>query len=47
MFDADEHFRDGATLEDMAKLKPVFAKENGRSPPATLRASTTPPLRSC
>lgn len=29
MFDADEHFRDGATLEDMAKLKPVFAKENG------------------
>ncbi len=29
MFDTDEHFRDGATLEDMAKLKPVFAKENG------------------
>lgn len=29
VFDADEHFRDGATLEDMAKLKPVFAKENG------------------
>ena len=29
MFDVDEHFRDGATLEDMAKLKPVFAKENG------------------
>ena len=29
MFDADEHFRDGVTLEDMAKLKPVFAKENG------------------
>ena len=29
MFDADEHFRDGATMEDMAKLKPVFAKENG------------------
>ena len=29
MFDADEHFRDGATLEDMAKLKPVFAKEKG------------------
>jgi acetyl-CoA C-acetyltransferase len=28
-FDTDEHFRDGATLEDMAKLKPVFAKENG------------------
>ncbi|NMM75248.1 acetyl-CoA acetyltransferase [Acidovorax sp. SRB_14] len=25
----DEHFRPGATLEDMAKLKPVFAKENG------------------
>ena len=29
IFDADEHFRDGATLEDMAKLKPVFAKQNG------------------
>lgn len=29
MFDTDEHFRDGVTLEDMAKLKPVFAKENG------------------
>ena len=28
-FDTDEHFRDNATLEDMAKLKPVFAKENG------------------
>ena len=25
----DEHFRPGATMEDMAKLKPVFAKENG------------------
>lgn len=25
----DEHFRAGATLEDMAKLKPVFVKENG------------------
>jgi len=29
LFDTDEHFRDGATLEDMTKLKPVFAKENG------------------
>ncbi len=29
MFDTDEHFRDGVTLEDMAKLKPVFARENG------------------
>jgi acetyl-CoA C-acetyltransferase len=29
MFDTDEHFRDGATLDDMAKLKPVFAKDNG------------------
>ena len=28
-FDTDEHFRAGATLEDMAKLKPVFAKEAG------------------
>jgi acetyl-CoA C-acetyltransferase len=28
-FDTDEHFRTGATLEDMAKLKPVFAKEAG------------------
>jgi acetyl-CoA C-acetyltransferase len=29
VFEADEHFRDGVTLEDMAKLKPVFVKENG------------------
>lgn len=29
MFDTDEHFRDGVSIEDMAKLKPVFAKENG------------------
>jgi acetyl-CoA C-acetyltransferase len=29
VFDTDEHFRADATLEDMAKLKPVFAKENG------------------
>jgi acetyl-CoA C-acetyltransferase len=29
VFDTDEHFRDGATMDDMAKLKPVFAKENG------------------
>jgi acetyl-CoA C-acetyltransferase len=28
-FDRDEHFRVGATLADMAKLKPVFAKEAG------------------
>ena len=25
----DEHFRPNATMDDMAKLKPVFAKENG------------------
>ena len=25
----DEHFRAGANMEDFAKLKPVFAKENG------------------
>lgn len=29
VFGTDEHFRDGVTIEDMAKLKPVFAKENG------------------
>ncbi|WP_374669943.1 beta-ketothiolase BktB [Ramlibacter sp.] len=29
VFDTDEHFRPGATMEDMAKLKPVFIKENG------------------
>src|SRR5258706_3455370 len=29
VFVADEHFRADATLADMAKLKPVFAKENG------------------
>ena len=28
-YDTDEHFRTNATLEDMAKLKPVFIKENG------------------
>ncbi|MDO8275499.1 MAG: acetyl-CoA C-acyltransferase family protein [Serpentinimonas sp.] len=28
-FDTDEHFRPGCTLADMAKLKPVFQKENG------------------
>jgi len=28
-FDTDEHFRANATLDDMAKLKPVFVKENG------------------
>ena len=28
-FDKDEHFRTGATLADMEKLKPVFVKENG------------------
>jgi len=29
VFDTDEHFREGTSLDDMAKLKPVFAKENG------------------
>jgi acetyl-CoA C-acetyltransferase len=29
VFDTDEHFRAEATVEDMAKLKPVFQKENG------------------
>jgi acetyl-CoA C-acetyltransferase len=29
MFDTDEHFREGTSMDDMAKLKPVFAKENG------------------
>ena len=28
-YTTDEHFRAGATLADFAKLKPVFAKENG------------------
>ncbi len=28
-FDTDEHFRTGCTVADMAKLKPVFLKENG------------------
>ncbi|MFP5325794.1 MAG: acetyl-CoA C-acyltransferase, partial [Gammaproteobacteria bacterium] len=28
-YDTDEHFRTGAKLEDFAKLKPVFVKENG------------------
>ncbi|HET7134527.1 MAG TPA: acetyl-CoA C-acyltransferase family protein [Casimicrobiaceae bacterium] len=29
MFDTDEHVRSDASAEGMAKLKPVFAKENG------------------
>lgn len=29
LFDQDEHFRMDAKLEDLAKLKPVFLKENG------------------
>jgi len=28
-YETDEHFRPNATMEDMAKLKPVFLKENG------------------
>jgi acetyl-CoA C-acetyltransferase len=28
-FETDEHFRPDCTMADMAKLKPVFAKENG------------------
>jgi len=29
LFDTDEHVRNNATLDDFAKLRPVFAKENG------------------
>lgn len=29
VFDSDEHPREGASLEDMAKLKPVFVREAG------------------
>lgn len=29
VFDTDEHVRHDASIEDMTKLKPVFAKENG------------------
>ncbi|MFA7665027.1 MAG: acetyl-CoA C-acyltransferase family protein [Burkholderiaceae bacterium] len=29
LFDTDEHVRGDASLENMAKLKPVFARENG------------------
>lgn len=29
VFDLDEHFRSNCTLEDLAKLKPAFLKENG------------------
>ncbi len=29
VFDKDEHFRADATLQDMARLKPVFQKDNG------------------
>ncbi len=29
VFNTDEHFRGDASIEDMAKLKPVFVRENG------------------
>ncbi len=29
LYATDEHFRPGATMDDLAKLKPVFIKENG------------------
>ena len=29
LFDTDEHIRHDATMDDLAKLKPVFQKENG------------------
>jgi acetyl-CoA C-acetyltransferase len=29
VFDTDEHFRAGVTMDDLAKLKPAFVKENG------------------
>ncbi|MEE1653679.1 beta-ketothiolase BktB [Brachymonas sp. G13] len=29
VFEKDEHFRTGATIEDFQKMKPVFVKENG------------------
>ena len=29
VFDLDEHFRPNCTLQDLAKLKPAFQKENG------------------
>jgi len=29
VFDTDEHFREGTSMADMAKLKPVFVKESG------------------
>lgn len=29
LYATDEHFRPGATMDDLAKLKPVFLKENG------------------
>jgi acetyl-CoA C-acetyltransferase len=28
-YDTDEHFRPGCTMDELAKLKPVFVKENG------------------
>jgi acetyl-CoA C-acetyltransferase len=29
VYDTDEHFRPGCTMEELGKLKPVFIKENG------------------
>ena len=48
VFDTDEHFRPGCTLADMAKLKPVFVKENGSVQPGRKCSSVsnaTSPLR--
>jgi acetyl-CoA C-acetyltransferase len=39
VFAKDEHNRPGTTLDALAALKPVF-RPDGRSPPATRRAST-------
>ena len=47
LFDTDENVRGDATLEELAKLQPVFARKTARSRPATRPASTTRPRRWC
>ena len=45
--DRDEHIRADVSLEDMAKLRPAFAKDGTNYSRATPPASTTPPRPWC
>jgi acetyl-CoA C-acetyltransferase len=47
LFDTDEHVRHDATLDDLAKLKPVFKKENGTVTAGNASGINDAPPRSC